>query len=340
MNHPHTNPALAAQHMSKWSAKKARFPIAMSGAALIFSLANCSLPANSPDRSVHQQRATASAAHSPHLAGMHSVKVDTVVGNLAVYDSGKPPQSTHDSVLVLWPSILADHCIYMKQLAAWKLTHRVVLIDGPGHGASGPAPGAFSMASCADAQAQILDTLGIDQPVVSIGTSWGGLVGGEFALKYPTRTKGLVMLNTPVYPSERGLGDRMIVWGARWMHGLSLFTDGVARSFFLTETRATQAEVLQAFHEHLHQADGNGLSLSVNSVLLEREDLASRMNLIAAPTLFIAGQHDDMYPIDTLRKAAARLPNGQFVALPTAHISSVDAPEATTKAIDAFISTL
>lgn len=340
MNHPHTNLALASQHMPKSSAKKLRFPIAMSSAALIFSLAGCSLPANSPDQLAHQQKATASAAYNPHLAGMHSVKVETVVGRLAVYDSGNPPQSTHDSVLVFWPSILADHRIYMKQLAALKLTHRVILIDGPGHGASGPAPGAFTMASCADAQAQILDTLGVTQPVVSIGTSWGGLVGGEFALKYPTRTKGLVMLNTPVYPSERSLGDRIIVWGARWMHGLSLFTDGVARAFFHPETRATHTDVLQAFHEHLHQSNGKALALSVKSVLLDREDLASRMNQITVPTLFIAGQYDDMYHVDTLRQAAARLTRGQFVVLPTAHISSVDAPEATTKAIDAFIASL
>lgn len=271
---------------------------------------------------------------------MPSVKVDTAVGSLAVYDSGKPNPSTHDSVLVLWPSILADHRIYLKQLAAWKRTHRVILIDGPGHGASGPAPGAFTMESCADAQAQILDRLGIVQPIVSIGTSWGGLVGGEFALKYPTRTKGLVMLNTPVYPSKRSLSNRMICWGARWMHGLTPYTDGVARAFFLPETRATQPGVLRAFHDHLHQANGHALALSVSSVLLEREDLASRMNLISVPTLFIAGEHDDMYPMESLRQAAARLPKGQFVALPTAHISSVDAPEATVKAIDAFLSML
>ena len=339
MNHPHTNPAFAAQHLPKCLAKPNRFLIAMSGAALLSGLMGCSLHAKTNELA-NGQKTYASAPHDHPMVDMQWVKVDTVVGRLAVYDSGTPPQATTESVLVLWPSILADHRIYLKQLAAWRLTRRVILIDGPGHGASGPAPGAFSMASCADAQAQILDTLGVTQPVVSIGTSWGGLVGGEFALKYPTRTKGLVMLNTPVYPSERSLGDRMIVWGTRWMHGLSLFTDGVARSFFLAETRATQPAVLQAFHEHLHKANGEALALSVNSVLLDREDLASRMNLIAAPTLFIAGQHDDMYPIETLRKAAARLPNGQFVALPTAHISSVDAPDATAKAINRFIESI
>jgi 3-oxoadipate enol-lactonase len=340
MNHLHSNAALAIQHMPKSFAKKFGFPIATRDAAQTIGLGGHSLLANSPDQLVYQQRATAPAAQSPNLAVMPSVKVDTAVGSLAVYDSGEPTPSTHDSVLVLWPSILADHRIYLKQLAAWRLTHRVILIDGPGHGASGPAPGTFTMESCADAQAQILDRLGIVQPIVSIGTSWGGLVGGEFALKYPTRTKGLVMLNTPVYPSERSLSNRMICWGARWMHGLTLFTNGVARAFFLPETRATQPGVLAAFQFHLHQANGNALALSVTSVLLEREDLASRMKMISVPTLFIAGEHDDMYPMEALRKAAASLPKGQFVALPTAHISSVDAPEATTKAIDAFLSML
>ena len=40
------------------------------------------------------------------------------------------------------------------------------------------------MADCADAVVQVLEALKIIQPVVSIGTSWGGLVAGEFALRH------------------------------------------------------------------------------------------------------------------------------------------------------------
>jgi pimeloyl-ACP methyl ester carboxylesterase len=54
------------------------------------------------------------------------------------------------------------------------------------------------MAQCGQALGEVLDALGITQPVVVIGTSWGGLVAGEFALAQPKRTLAVVMLNTPV----------------------------------------------------------------------------------------------------------------------------------------------
>jgi pimeloyl-ACP methyl ester carboxylesterase len=75
-------------------------------------------------------------------------------------------------------------------------------------------------------------------------------------------------------------------------------------------------------------------------VLLEREPLAPRMRNIRAPVLFIAGSDDKMYPTDSLREAAATLLQGRFEIVESAHISVVDAPQATTALIDDFLSSL
>ncbi|RVT49399.1 alpha/beta fold hydrolase [Rubrivivax albus] len=270
--------------------------------------------------------------------------IATSVGRLAVQDLPPLPgaAATGRQTLVLWPSILADHGIYRAQIPVWRQRHRVIVIDGPGHGASGPAPAGFSMADCADAMVGILDALGVDGPVIPVGTSWGGLVGGEFALAYPRRTRALVMLNTPVFVAPQGpsLSDRFVVWGARWLHGTTLYSDGVARAFFLPSTRARGGAQLDAFHRHLRDADGAALALATRSVLLDRAPLAPRLAGIEVPTLFVAGEHDGMYPLGALRQAAASLPHGRFVALPTAHISAVDAPEGVTRLVAAFIDTL
>ncbi|MEZ5659968.1 MAG: alpha/beta fold hydrolase [Burkholderiaceae bacterium] len=277
---------------------------------------------------------------APSPLGLPAQRVQTVVGALAVYDSGPPQGDDTARVLVLWPSILADHSMYRAQLAAWKPRHRVILIDGPGHGASGPAPGPFRLADCAKAQAQILDRLGVGQPVVSIGTSWGGLVAGEFALSYPQRTAGVALLNTPVFASEGGFGEHFVAWGARWIHGMDLYIDGVARSFFLPETRARGGQVLDDFRAQLRRANGAALATAVRSVLIEREPLAPRMAQIQAPALVVAGDRDTMYPAARLRDAASSLPDGRFVTLPSAHISVVDAPRETTETIDDFLNRL
>ncbi len=89
----------------------------------------------------------------PRVVSMRSVP--TNVGCLAVYDTGVPSRpDASTQVLVLWPSVLADHHIYDAQVAALRERYRLILIDGPGHGASGAANGTFSMARCADAVVQ------------------------------------------------------------------------------------------------------------------------------------------------------------------------------------------
>ncbi|MCA3366383.1 MAG: hypothetical protein INF79_12310 [Roseomonas sp.] len=150
------------------------------------------------------------------------------------------------------------------------------------------------------------------------------------------------MLNTPVNAPAEGLNfsDRFVVWGARWIHASSLYRDGVARAFFLPNTRAQGGPVMQAFHAYLREADGPALALSVRSVLLEREALAPRMGVIRAPVMFIAGAEDKMYPPETLRAAAAQMPRGRFEVVPGAHISVMDAPEATTRLINEFLAAL
>ena len=266
--------------------------------------------------------------------------VPTRVGKLAVRDTG--PGATSGEVIVLWPSILSDHRIYRTPLEAWRGRHRLIIVDGPGHGDSGPAPGPFTMADSGQAIGEVLEALRVAQPVILVGTSWGGLVAGEFALAQPERTRAVVMLNTPVHaaPGGPGFSDRFVAWGARWMHATGLYRDGVARAFFLAATRKRGGPLMEDFHHHLEQADGLALARSVRSVLIEREPLAPRMAGIAAPTLFVAGRQDGMYPLEGLRSAAAALPQGQFEVLDTAHISVVDEPEKTTSLIDSFLQSL
>ncbi len=276
---------------------------------------------------------------APSSVGMRSIP--TNLCSLAVYDTGQPSRADASAqVLVLWPSVLADHHIYDAQVAALRERHRMILIDGPGHGASGPSTGSFSMAQCADAVLQVLDALEIVQPVVCIGTSWGGLVAGEFALRHADRTRAVVMLNTPVFTSGARWRDSFVSWGARWLNGTDVYVQGVADAYFMPATRKREAVFMDEFRKHIRRAGGAAMAQAVRSVLLEREELASRLQSITAPALFVAGTHDPMYAVDDLRRAAARLPHGRFVELPTAHLAVVDAPAETTLAIDSFLGQL
>lgn len=289
--------------------------------------------------SPHPETVAHITGNEPNTVKMRSIQ--TNIGKLAVYDTGIPSRTDASSeVLVLWPSVLADHHIYNAQQAALRERYQLILIDGPGHGASGASAGSFSMAHCADAVVQVLEALKIAQPVVCIGTSWGGLVAGEFALSYPDRTRAVVMLNTPVFKSSARWRDSFVSWGARWLKYTNVYAQGVAETYFMPETRKRESVFMNEFRKHIRHARGKAMAQAVRSVLLERDDLASRLHSIAAPTLFVAGTHDPVYPVDDLRRAAAQLPRGRFVELPTAHLSVIDAPTETTRAIISFLDEL
>lgn len=267
--------------------------------------------------------------------------IATEAGALAVHDIGSGPRT-----IVLWPSIFADHHIHLRLAAALDGQARTLLIDGPGHGGSGPAPDGHDIASHARAMARIVDEAGLSRAVVG-GTSWGGLVGAELALIRPELVSGVVLMNLPVRmgSSGPGLQDRLIALGARHILRTGLFRDGVARSFFARETLAQRPEALATFHATLRRADAAALSDAVASVMLRDAAwrgaaLAERLARIAAPVLMVAGRHDDLYPLADQRQAAAGLRKGRLVEVGGRHISPVDAPEAVAEAVHAFLADL
>jgi 3-oxoadipate enol-lactonase len=278
-------------------------------------------------------------ASSP-VAGLGGpTMVPTTLGRLAVWDTG--PQGAGPTV-VLWPSIFADHVIFTSLVDQWRGKRRVILIDGPGHGASeGPRDKTFTMQACAMAMKEVMDSRAVQRAVIG-GTSWGGLVGGEFALMYPQQTQGLIMMNTPFFmaPDGASMGEKFITWGSGTLLSTDLFTNGVARSFFLPATRDAGGPVMTHFHSSLQQSDAKALSTAIRSVLIERQGLADRLPQIKAPSLVIAGLKDEMYPMALQREAVKNMPQAMLEVVDSAHISVVDQPREVARLIDGFLDRL
>jgi pimeloyl-ACP methyl ester carboxylesterase len=83
--------------------------------------------------------------------------------------------------------------------------HRVILIDRPGFGFSARKK---SGENSPTEQAVILDELfsrlGVDRAVI-VGHSWGGTLALTFALDFPARVAGLVLIAAPTHPGLWGM---------------------------------------------------------------------------------------------------------------------------------------
>src|SRR5256886_16338589 len=103
--------------------------------------------------------------------------------------------------LVLSHGFLQDSSMFDAQARQLRPRHGVITWDQRGHGSTVSTGESITYWDSADALAALLDHLGVKRAVVG-GMSQGGFIGLRFALRYPDRTAGLVLIDT-----QAGLED-------------------------------------------------------------------------------------------------------------------------------------
>src|SRR5947199_10690572 len=116
------------------------------------------------------------------------------------------------------------------------VSHRVILLARPGHGWSSPPAGDTyaSPARQAGLVADALQHLGIRRAIL-VGHSWGGAFVTAYALAFPQRTAGLVLLSavTHPWPGDPGWYNRLA--SRLWIGPLFLRTLAYPLSFVLSD---------------------------------------------------------------------------------------------------------
>lgn len=140
-------------------------------------------------------------------------------GRLHVVELGEANSAEPAIVLIHGASGNLEDMRPLGELLASR--RRVVMMDRPGHGWS-DRPGGPSDAS-PERQAQLiaeaLDALQIARAVV-VGHSLGGTVAVAFALAYPQRTSGLVLLGAVTHPWPGGIAWYYSITSTRWIGSL------------------------------------------------------------------------------------------------------------------------
>lgn len=95
---------------------------------------------------------------------------------------------------MFWPSLLMTGDMWSAQADHFGASHRVILVDPPGHGGSQKLTAPFTFDECARVIVDILDSLGVARTHF-VGNSWGGMIGGTFAATYPDRIGRAVLMN-------------------------------------------------------------------------------------------------------------------------------------------------
>ncbi len=228
---------------------------------------------------------------------------------------------------------------------------RVVLIDRPGHGWS-PRGSArdSSLASQAGAIAAALDRLGISRAVV-VAHSLGGAVATRLALDQPERVAGLVVLAGATHPwPGGGVGRLNKLLTTPLIGQLLAYTITLPVGLMLVEPGARSVFSPQTMPDGYVEATATPLLLRPREMLANARELTAlnaavgaqvpRYKQIAAPTIVIHGDADDVASLDIHSRAlAAEIPDARLVVLPgVGHMVQNAAPDVVQREIEGLVS--
>lgn len=218
--------------------------------------------------------------------------------------------------------------------------HRILTYDLRNQGASHPGPDPVTFADHVEDLRQLLDHRGIDKTYV-IGTSISTLIARNFALAYPERVAGLVLIG-PAFSPNGALRRTLLT-----RHWLSTLENGGTTALFdLLYPLVFPDQMVHAGGKAAYLAlrDNFLALLSKGSIgenlraSLDVKDNPAQLAQLQPPTLLINGDGDFAWSQSVIEDALAVIPNSTAVTLPRAgHVPYFDDPDGFQQAILAFV---
>jgi pimeloyl-ACP methyl ester carboxylesterase len=179
----------------------------------------------------------------------------------------------------------------------------------------------------------VLDELALERPVL-LGCGLGGWMAAEFAVRYPKRLAGLVLVNASGLSIPDALAEDEFALTPPLLRPL-LFSDPeseLARDWLPDSEPPERAE--PTLHARVAAAR---LAWQFPS----SPKLRGRLARATVPTLVVCGAHDRLIPVSHARAYADGLPNARLVVMDdAAHYPDLEQPESFASEVSAFVSSL
>jgi pimeloyl-ACP methyl ester carboxylesterase len=201
----------------------------------------------------------------------------------------------------------------------------VYAIDLPGHGKSS-GQGRGTIEAYVDWLVAFVDALHL-KSVILIGHSMGGAIAQLFALKYPDRVAGLVLIATS---AKLRVAPQLL--------------DLVHSNFCAAIELIGQWEWGPSISKKIRQLGQQQLLATDPAVIFDDYqacdtfDLREQLGVIQTPVLIIGGEVDQMIPLEHVEFMAKRLPHARLVMVPAAgHMVMLEAEEQVVNAVIPFV---
>ncbi len=232
---------------------------------------------------------------------------------------------------------LMDRRMFAPQFEALAPTYRCVAYDSRAR-TDRYAEG-YDLDNLADDCAAVMDHHGIDSAVLA-GMSMGGFMALRFALRYPGRIEGLVLIDSMAEPhtdEERQRYGAMLEQlrdSADVPAGLA----GIVANLLFGETSNAQRQgLIDAWVDRWLTYPAMAVVNEVESWLY-RDGVVDRLGEIEVPVLVVHGEEDAAIDPARAKSVVEGVPDGRLELIPDAgHSSNLENPEPVNAELRAFL---
>lgn len=225
--------------------------------------------------------------------------------------------------------------------------HRVISLDLPAFGLTGPFAGPYAARPYTGAEyarfvLDVLDKLAVPRFAIA-GNSLGGEVAWRVAAAAPQRVSQLVLVDAAGYPLADG--SLPLGWQIARLPVLGHITEHLLPRAFIVQglvavyadpTRITEAVVDRYFELTLRA--GNRAALVQRAQQWSRSEGVARVTGVTAPTLVLWGGRDQLIAPATARRFAQDIPGAQVQVFDDlGHVPQEEDPARTVAAVKAFL---
>ena len=228
-------------------------------------------------------------------------------------------------------------------VAALQTKRRVISLDLPGFGLTGPFPdGDYRMAHYSAFLAHVLDQLQVPRAVVA-GNSFGGQLAWQFALDHPQRVERLVLVDAAGYPrnaTSMPIGFRLaqIPALAPLMANLlpRQMIEASIRNVYGDPSKVSD-ELIDRYYELTLRA-GNREALRQRFIQAEAGQGFTRIAELKVPTLIIWGGRDELIPPDNAERFNRDIQGSRLVLFDDlGHVPQEEDPSRTVAVLMGFL---
>lgn len=225
--------------------------------------------------------------------------------------------------------------------ALLKKDFRVIRMDLPGFGLTGPAPdGQYTAEAYVRFVRDFLAERNLRKFAIC-GNSLGGGIAWRYAVAYPAQISALILIDAAGYPhtlpGNLKLANMPVLNSILTVVTPRFMVERNLHAVYGDPSRVTDALVDR--HDDMLRREGNRAAMV--ELLQQIRTSPERIKNISVPTLIQWGEKDTWIPLENARRFAGDIPGAVLVTYPgLGHVPMEEAPEQTAADAAAFIKTI